>query len=92
MTKTKQKIQLIGIPYDANSSFLKGPALAPQKIREALHCESTNFWSDLGIELKEKGIHRFIDDALLNEFSLQKKGPDFVSIRGEIFLLFSPYQ
>ena len=26
-------IKLLGIPYDANSSYLRGPALAPKQIR-----------------------------------------------------------
>jgi len=37
---------LIGLPYDASSSYRRGPALAPAAIREALHCESTNSWSE----------------------------------------------
>ena len=28
---------LLGLPYDASSSFLRGPALAPARIREELH-------------------------------------------------------
>jgi arginase len=37
---------LIGLPYDASSSYHRGPALAPAAIREAFHCESTNYWSE----------------------------------------------
>jgi arginase len=37
---------LIGLPYDASSSYRRGPAQAPAVIREALHCESTNHWSE----------------------------------------------
>ena len=42
----------LGIPFDENSSYLKGPALAPQKIRDAFHSDSTNYWSENGIDLK----------------------------------------
>lgn len=37
---------LIGIPYDASSSFLRGPALAPPRIREALRSAAGNSWSE----------------------------------------------
>ena len=37
---------LIGLPYDASSSYLRGAARGPAAIREALHCESTNTWSE----------------------------------------------
>jgi arginase len=44
-------VSLLGIPYDANSSYLRGPALAPKLIREALYCDSTNMWTEDGIDL-----------------------------------------
>ena len=37
---------LIGLPYDASSSYHRGPAKAPAVIREAFHCDSTNYWSE----------------------------------------------
>jgi len=37
---------LIGLPYDASSSYCRGTAQAPAAIREALHCGSTNHWSE----------------------------------------------
>ncbi len=37
---------LIGLPYDASSSFLRGPAEAPPLIREALHSPAGNGWSE----------------------------------------------
>jgi len=45
-------IQLIGIPFDANSSFLKGPAFAPQRIRLMETEGSANSFSENGIEIK----------------------------------------
>lgn len=41
-------VSVIGIPLDENSSFLKGPALAPDKIREAFHSPSANYFSESG--------------------------------------------
>lgn len=49
--KPSSTVALLGIPYDANSSFLRGPALAPKLIREALHCDSANMWTEDGIDL-----------------------------------------
>ena len=37
---------LIGLPYDASSSFLHGAALAPPVIREALHSPAGNPWAE----------------------------------------------
>jgi agmatinase len=40
-----------GVPYDANSSFLRGPALAPVKIREAFRSDSANYYAESGRDL-----------------------------------------
>ncbi|NOT74359.1 MAG: agmatinase [Cyclobacteriaceae bacterium] len=45
-------IATLDIPFDSNSSFLKGPALAPSKIREAFHSDSANYFSENFIDLK----------------------------------------
>lgn len=37
---------LIGLPYDASSSYLRGPAEAPPLIRAALHSPAGNEWSE----------------------------------------------
>jgi agmatinase len=37
---------LIGLPYDASSSYLRGAAKAPQSIREALHSPAGNPWTE----------------------------------------------
>lgn len=45
-------IKLIGIPFDANSSFLKGSALAPARIRMMEAEGSANCYSENGLEIK----------------------------------------
>jgi agmatinase len=42
---------VLGLPLDANSSFRKGPALAPARIREAFFSDSANLWTETGIDL-----------------------------------------
>ncbi|HZS43464.1 MAG TPA: agmatinase [Blastocatellia bacterium] len=51
-----RRIALIGLPYDHNSSFLKGCSEAPPIIREALYCDSTNTWSENGIEVATDSV------------------------------------
>jgi len=51
---------LIGLPYDASSSYQRGPADAPAAIREALWSPSANSWSELGINI---GAERAVTDA-----------------------------
>ncbi|MFN2563547.1 MAG: agmatinase [Gemmatimonadaceae bacterium] len=41
---------LIGLPYDASSSFRRGAAAAPRAIREALASAASNAWSETLIE------------------------------------------
>ncbi len=45
------KVAVAGIPYDENSSFLRGPALAPAKIREAYRSDSANYYAESGRDL-----------------------------------------
>lgn len=47
---------LLGLPYDASSSFLRGPAGAPRRIREQLWSEATNPWSERLIDLSTAGV------------------------------------
>ncbi len=47
------KVALLGIPYDAASSYQRGPAGAPVLIREALWTEAGNTWTEAGIDLKQ---------------------------------------
>lgn len=42
---------LIGLPYDASSSFLRGPALAPARIREELFSSQSNGFSESGLHV-----------------------------------------
>lgn len=48
---------LIGVPFDGQSSYLRGTAEAPPKIREALHCAASNDWTELGVDLGEDGAY-----------------------------------
>ena len=45
------RLALVGFRWDENSSFLRGAAEAPPLIRGAFASESSNRWSENGIEL-----------------------------------------
>ncbi len=47
----RARLTLIGVPYDANSSFLRGPAEAPPLIRQALFSPATYLWTEELIDL-----------------------------------------
>jgi len=46
---------ILGIPFDANSSWLRGSAGAPAIIRVALHSEAWNLTTETGVDLSVPG-------------------------------------
>ena len=52
-------VYLIGLPYDEQSSFLRGAAEAPDRIRSALKTGSSNWCAENGIDLAD--TDRFTD-------------------------------
>ena len=51
------RVALLGVPVDVNSSFLRGAARAPGQIREALASPAGNSWSEGGVDTSA-----FLDD------------------------------
>ncbi len=47
---------VIGIPWDAHSSFMRGAASAPPLVREALFSPASNMWTESGIDLAAPGM------------------------------------
>lgn len=70
---------LLGIPLDVNSSYLRGPAGAPTKIREALLSDASNKWTELGVDLGLAGAFADAGDLLLGN-SREKVGDDLAEI------------
>src|SRR6476469_3459011 len=58
-------ISLLGIPFDANSSYLRGPAQAPQAIRDELYSGSSNLWTEDGIDLGRPGSFHDAGDVAM---------------------------
>jgi agmatinase len=56
---------ILGIPFDANSSYLRGAAGAPPAIRSALHSSAGNYWTEWGVDLGVVGIFEDAGDLRL---------------------------
>jgi agmatinase len=56
-------VTIVGVPLDENSSFLRGTAAAPQHIRDALHCDSSNLCAENGLDLKADSRWRDVGDV-----------------------------
>jgi arginase len=66
--------QLIGIPYDASSSFLRGSAAGPPLIRAALHSPAGNRYTENGADvsqLTDAGDLVLTDDAAATRGAIQ---------------------
>ena len=57
-------ISVIGLRYDKKSSFLRGPALAPPLIREALFSESGNQYSEKGVDVLGSDLVTYEEDFI----------------------------
>lgn len=70
---------LLGIPLDVNSSYLRGPAGAPLKIREAFKSDASNQWSELGVDVGAAGAFADAGDLQLGN-SRAQSDRDFAEI------------
>lgn len=59
--------QLIGLPYDASSSYLRGAADAPQLIRAALGSPAGNSWAEAGVDIAGAAGLEDAGDAVLSQ-------------------------
>lgn len=50
------RIIIAGLPYDHNSSYMRGPADAPPLIRKALNSHSSNLFSENGTDLSDPAL------------------------------------
>ena len=80
MTRTRTPI-LLGIPFDEQSSYLRGAADAPAKIRAALASDASNLWTELGVDVGADGVYEDAGDLPLG------KGDPFLAIQAEVSAL-----
>ncbi|MGB9285768.1 MAG: agmatinase [Candidatus Sulfotelmatobacter sp.] len=74
---------LLGIPLDVNSSYLRGAAGGPVKIREAWGCDASNKWSELSVDVGAAGSYADAGDLQLSD-SRDKVADDFAEIERAI--------
>jgi arginase len=55
-------VAVVGVPLDENSSFLRGPALAPRRIRDVLHAGSANWCTEDVEDLSARADWRDVGD------------------------------
>jgi agmatinase len=58
---------LLGIPFDGQSSYLRGAAEAPAKIRSALKCDASNGCTELGTDVGASGAYEDGGDLAFSE-------------------------
>ena len=73
------RIELIGLPSDANSSFERGPAQAPAAIRQALWSDRGNLACEDGQEI---GVHFELTDR--GDLPLTESASDDALIAAEV--------
>ncbi|HXJ87620.1 MAG TPA: agmatinase [Candidatus Binatia bacterium] len=58
---------LVGVPFDAESSYLRGAGDGPPRIRKALRCDSSNSWTESGIDLGSPGAFEDVGDLSFSD-------------------------
>jgi len=85
-------VAILGIPFDENSSFMKGPARAPRKIIEAMYSDSSNMSTediiDLGVEprfldLGDIEVRNYLDDIERAVSRVLERGASVLSLGGD---------
>ena len=74
------RVKILGVPFDANSSYMRGSAQAPPRIREALFSDSTNMWTEDGVDLGATGVIADSGDIELPS----KVAPAFAAIENAV--------
>lgn len=84
-------VTFVGIPFDRHSSYLQGPALAPNRIRSILHSGAGNSYTELNFnvldhpQFSDAGnfvIDQYIDISTQAE-ALLKQGGRLLSLGGD---------
>ena len=64
-TLPKNGVAILGIPSDESSSYMRGPLLGPQRIRETMHCGSANMTTEQGHDLGTDPRWQHVGDLTL---------------------------
>jgi len=72
---------ILGVPFDANSSWLRGAAGAPPIIRVAFSSFASNLWTETGVDLSAEGAYSDAGDL---KFTFQEPFPAIETKVGEL--------
>ncbi len=78
----RERQALLGIRFDAYSSYLRGAGAAPPKIREALRCDASNSWTETGVDLGVAGVYE--DDGDLEFAGAEAEKNAFAAIEAGV--------
>jgi len=66
---TQNPAVILGIPYDGSSSFRRGPAQAPSRIREALRSDAGNPWTEALVDVSDPSVLGDAGDLVIDDAS-----------------------
>jgi arginase len=66
-------IKVLGIPFDSNSSFLRGPYLAPSRIRLMASEGSANNYTEEGVEIIAGRDYQDLGDISFSQANIPKR-------------------
>ncbi|MBO3697961.1 agmatinase [Roseivirga sp. E12] len=69
-------IALVGIPFDENSSFMQGPAKAPELIIDSIESDSANFFTENLTDLNEHVRVKWCGNAIPSDYQSIRKPID----------------
>jgi len=81
------EIAVLGIPFDKNSSYKRGSSLAPLHIRQALFSDSTNMWTEKGIDLGEMLGWKLFDDLVLSDTAIESTIHELLKKKARVIVL-----
>lgn len=61
------QVTLLGVPHDANSSYLRGAAEGPPLIRREVFSDAYSLWSETGVDLSAPGLLHDAGDLVFDE-------------------------
>jgi agmatinase len=61
------RVVVLGVPLDANASYITGPRLAPAEIRAVLHSGASNWAAENGLELDQEQSWVDLGDLVFTE-------------------------
>ncbi len=93
----KTKVGVLGIPYDLNSSFMKGSAEGPKAIIKALYSSSANMSTESCIDLSTNKTWKIMEDLSISSFEKDiykgveaalRKNEKIISLGGDHSIVF----